>query len=83
MEEWISLTEFMQRNKLGYDAAVQLVESGKFEYEKTDGGRYKIKIGGNTVSKEMYDKAIERAIQAETKLNVIMKIVGGKTNENS
>ncbi len=83
MEEWISLTEFMRRNKLGYDAAVQIVESGKYEYKKTDGGRYKIKVGGDTVSKEMYDKAIERAVQAETKLNVIMQIVGGKTNENS
>ena len=42
-----------------------------------------VDIQGPELGEKMYDKAIERAVQAETKLNVIMKIVGGKTNENS
>ena len=52
-EEWISLQEFMRRKKIGKEVAFQLLASGKYEYEKTEGGHYKIKIGGETVSREL------------------------------
>ena len=28
-QEWISLNEFMRRNKMGYDSAIRLINSGK------------------------------------------------------
>nr|DAP18723.1 MAG TPA: hypothetical protein [Caudoviricetes sp.] len=74
-EQWISLNAFMKMRKIGYDTAIEMIENKEVESSKTPGGRYKIKIGGNTVSKEMYDQAIERAIQAETKLNVLKSIL--------
>ena len=74
-EHWISLNAFMKMRKIGYDTAIEMIENKEVESSKTPGGRYKIKIGGNTVSKEMYDQAIERAIQAETKLNVLKSIL--------
>lgn len=75
LEEWISLQEFMRRKKIGKEVALQLLHNGNYEYEKTDGGRYKIKVGGDTVSKELYNKTLERAIQAETKLDMLKNIL--------
>ena len=83
-EEWISLQEFMRRKKIGKDVAFQLLASGKYEYEKTEGGRYKIKVGGDTISKELYEKEKERRIQAETTLELVKNLLnkGVNTNEN-
>ena len=83
-EEWISLQEFMRRKKIGKDVAFQLLASGKYEYEKTEGGRYKIKIGGDTINKELYEKEKERRIQAETTLELVKNLLnkGVNTNEN-
>lgn len=78
-EEWISLQEFMRRKKIGKEVAFQLLASGKYEYEKTEGGHYKIKIGGDTVSRELYETEKEKRIQAETKLELLKKVlIGGK-----
>ena len=44
-EKWISLNEFMRRNNIGYDEAIRLLNSGKIEYEKSESGRYRIKVG--------------------------------------
>jgi hypothetical protein len=75
MEEWISLQEFMRRKKIGKEVAFQLLHTGNYEYEKTEGGRYKIKVGGDSVSKEMYEHEKEKRIQAETKLNLLRQIL--------
>ena len=75
MEEWISLQEFMRRQKVGYKVALQMIYNKQIEALKTPGGRYKIKVGGNSVSKEMYEQEKERRIQAETKLQLLKKIL--------
>lgn len=84
-EEWISLKEFMKRRKVGYEVALQMIENKEVECRKTDGGRYKIKVGGNSVSREIYEQEKEKRIQAETKLNLLKTILneGVKKNENS
>ena len=75
MEEWISLQEFMKRKKIGKEVALQLLHSGNYEYEKTEGGRYKIKVGGDTVPREIYEKEQKRRIEAETKLELLKNIL--------
>jgi len=67
-EEWISLNEYMKRNKIGYETALHLIYEQKVDCQKTKGGRYKIKVGGDTVSRELYERTLARAIEAETKL---------------
>ena len=82
-EEWISLQEFMKRKKIGKEVAYQLLASGKYEYEKTEGGHYKIKVGGDTVSRELYEKEKAKRIEAETKLNLLRTVLEEeKTNED-
>ncbi|MBQ9314895.1 MAG: hypothetical protein IJ220_07935 [Clostridia bacterium] len=83
-EKWISLNAFMKLRKIGYDTAMDMIEKNEVEYRKTSGGRYRIKVGGNAVSREIYEKEKERRIQAETTLEMLKTIInkGVKTNEN-
>ena len=82
MEEWISLNEYMRRFKTGYNEVKRKIHNGELEYDLTEGGHYRIKVGGNTVSKEMYEKEKERRIQAETKLKVLKNILVEEVKEN-
>ena len=66
-EKWISLNEFMRRNNMGYEEAIRLLNSGKIEYQKSEGGRYRIKVGGNVKDKEK-----EILIQENAKLKAII-----------
>ncbi len=75
MEEWISLNEFMRRYKVGYDVALQMIHNGEVECKKTTGGRYKIKVGGDTVSRQLYEEEHRKRIEAETTLNLLQKIL--------
>lgn len=77
MEEWISLQEFMRRHKVGQEVAYQMLASGKYEYEKTAGGRYKIKVGGDTVPRARY----EELLQENAQLKAIIKSVFNSTKE--
>lgn len=75
IEEWISLNEFMRRRKIGYNVALQMIANNEVLYQKTGGGRYKIKVGGESVSTELYNKLLERATKAETKLKILEEII--------
>ena len=83
-EEWISLTEYMKRYHIGFKEVKRMIDNNEIEYRQTDGGHYKIKINGNMVSKEIYEKEKERRIQAETTLELVKNLLnkGVNTNEN-
>lgn len=78
MEEWISLQEFMKRRKIGNKVALQMIHNKEVECQMTPGGRYKIKVGGDTVSKEMYELEKEKRIKAETTIQLLQNILLGK-----
>ena len=79
MEEWISLTEYMKRFHLGYKEVKKMIDNNELEYKQSEGGRFRIKVGGNTVSRELYESENEKRIQAETKLDLLKKVlIGGK-----
>ena len=75
MEEWISLNEFMRRNHMGYNEVRHMMAEGDIEWRQTKGGHYKIKVGGDTVSREQYEHERERRIQAETKIELLKSIL--------
>jgi len=75
MEEWISLHEFMRRNKVGQEVAIHMLKSGKYEYEMTAGGRYKIRVGGDTVPRAKYEELQRKNTELETKINMMMQIL--------
>ena len=79
MEEWISLTEYMKRFHLGYKEVKKMIDNNELEYKQSEGGSFRIKVGGNTVSRELYESEKEKRIQAETKLELLKKVlIGGK-----
>jgi hypothetical protein len=79
MEEWISLTEYMKRFHLGFKEVKKMIDNNELEYKQSEGGRFRIKVGGNTVSRELYESEKEKRIQAETKLELLKKVlIGGK-----
>ena len=79
MEEWISLTEYMKRFHLGYKEVKKMIDNNELEYKQSEGGRFRIKVGGNTVSRELYETEKEKRIKAETKLELLKKVlIGGK-----
>ena len=77
MEEWISFNEFMRRYKMGYEAVLKMIHEGKVDAQKV-GSRYKIRVGGDTVSRELYEKTLERALKAELLLENLKAILSRK-----
>lgn len=83
MEEWISLTKYMERYHIGYKEVKRMIDNNELEYRQTEGGQYKIKVGGDTVSRELYEAEKAKRIEAETKLNLLRKVLEEeKTNED-
>lgn len=64
-QEWISLNEFMRRNKMGYSTALKLINSGKVEYEKLN-GQYKIKVSKDENINETMENLIRENEQLKT-----------------
>lgn len=61
-EEWISLNEYSRRYCMHHDQVKKLISEGKVDYFITDGGYYKIKVGGqkdDKVEKELLKENAE------------------------
>jgi len=69
-QEWISLNEFKRRNKIGYETALRLINSGQVEYEKI-GTQYKIKVSKN----ETINKENEALIRENEELKAIIRAI--------
>lgn len=74
-EKWISLNEFMRRNNIGQAEALRLLNSGKIEYQKSESGRYRIKVGrkrkrqrkGNTNKRKCRAKSSNKQFKSNFK----------------
>ncbi len=74
MNEWISLNEFMRREGVGYNTALKMMHEGQIEGKKI-GGRYKIRVNGDTVSRDLYEEEHKKRIEAETKIKLLQNIL--------
>lgn len=74
-EEYITVNQYMKMYKLGYETVIDMINKKQVEYITTPAGKYRIKVGNNTVSKEVYEKEKERRIKAEAKLDVLKNIL--------
>lgn len=71
-QEWISLNEFMRRNKMGHSSAKKLMHEGKLKYQKI-GKQYKIKVSNNEVINEDNKKLLEENTELKTYLRAVKK----------
>lgn len=78
-QEWISLNEFKRRNKMGHEAAIRLIKSGKLEYEKSETGQYKIKVSKS----EKVDKYMEEILRENEFLKTVLKTIQNVSNQVS
>lgn len=76
MEEWISQKEYCKRYKVNPDTVKRFIYEGKIEAVKTQGGQYRIRIGGDTVSREKYEKLYADYIELKTILSNVQVLVG-------
>lgn len=73
-QEWISLNEFMRRNKIGYDTALKIINSGKVEYQKL-GSQYKIKVSKDAKVNEMTENLIRENENLRTQFKIIQNLI--------
>ncbi len=69
-QEWISLNEFMRRNKMGYETAKKMISDGTVECKKI-GSQYKIKVSKNEQINKENEALIRRVQELETQLKTI------------
>lgn len=74
MEEWISQREYCKRYNMNTETVKQLIHEGKIEAVKTQGGHIKIRIYGDVVPRDVYEKEKELRIKAEARLEHIAKL---------
>lgn len=76
--KWISAKAYSEATGLGVEKVKQFIRAGKLEGEQTKDGYYKVKIYDNdAVSREVYQKEVERRIEAEAKLELMKKVLIG------
>ena len=74
--EWISLNEFMRRNKMGYDTALKMLNEEKVEFQKI-GKQYKIKVSRN----EQINKENEALIRENEQLKAYLRTFKNMVNQ--
>ena len=75
MGKYISLNEFMKKHNVGYEVALQMIKSGRYQYEVTDGGRYKILVDADVVSREEYEKVVQECEKYKTLVNSAIAVL--------
>ena len=65
----------MQRNKIGYEKAIQLINNNKVEYQKEENGRYRIKVSNNENDTEFVRSLIEENARLKEKLELIKQMI--------
>lgn len=73
--EWITLREFMKRNKIGYEKAIKLINENKVEYQKSETGTYRIKVSNSEKDSEFVRKIIEENARLKEKIEMMKKII--------
>lgn len=76
--KWVSAKAYAEATGLGAEKVKQFIRDGKLEGLQTEEGYWKVKVYDNdAVSREVYQKEVERRVAAETKLETMKTILMG------
>ncbi len=75
-QEWISLNEFMRRNKMGYNTVIQMMNTGKIQYQKI-GKQYKIKVSKD----EKVNEELKKLIEENAELKAYIRMIQNTANQ--
>ncbi len=73
-QEWISLNEFMRRNKMGYATAKKMISDGTVECKKI-GSQYKVKVSKDAKVNQEMEKIIRRNEELEITLKTALGMI--------
>ena len=73
--KYVSAEKYSKASGIGVEEVKRLCKSNQLKHYMTEGGYYKIAIDDDSVSREEYEKVLERAIKAETKLANIQAVL--------
>lgn len=79
-DKWISMAAYMRMYNLGYETVKNMIYNGDIEAKKTQGGQYRIRVGKDIVSKEVYEAEKERRIKAEAKIEMLKSLILQESN---
>lgn len=80
MEEYVTVKAYMTRFKIAYKTVMNMINTGQLEYKQTPAGKYRIKIGGDTVPKNLFDEEHNKRIEAETTIKLLQNILLERSN---
>lgn len=76
MSKYVSAVEYHKITGIGVEEVKRLCRTGQLKHYRTEGGYYKIAVDNeNSVPREEYERVLERAIKAETKLANIQAVL--------
>ena len=74
--KYVSAVEYHKITGIGVEEVKRLCRTGQLKHYRTAGGYYKIALDNdNSVPREEYERVLERAIKAETKLANIQAVL--------
>lgn len=77
--KWISAKAYAEATGLGAEKVKQFIRDGKLEGLQTEDGYWKVKVYDNdAVSRDVYEKEVERRVKAETKVELMKNILVGE-----
>lgn len=75
--KYVSAEEYSRRSGIGAEEVKRLCKTGQLKHYMTEGGYYKIAVDDNSVPIEVYEEEKQRRIKAETKIDLLTKILVG------
>ncbi len=75
--KYVSAEEYSRRSGIGSEEVKRLCKTGQLKHYMTEGGYYKIAVDDDSVPKEVYEEEKQRRIEAETKIDLLTKILVG------
>lgn len=72
---YVSAEEYSRQSGMGVEAVKKLCRNGELEHYMTEGGYYKIKVDGDSVSRKTYEELQKRCVEAETTLALLKSVL--------
>lgn len=76
--KWVSAKAYAEATGLGVEKVKQFIRTGKLEGLQTEDGYWKVKVYDNdAVSRDVYEKELERRVKAEATIEAMKRILEG------
>lgn len=75
ISKYVSAEEYSRQSGIGVEEVKRLCRTNQLKHFMTEKGYYKIAVDDDSVSKEIFEEEHKKRIEAETKLDLMKKIL--------